>query len=346
MDLRSLLLPLTPLYAGAVKIRTVGYQRGWLRSVRLPLPVISIGNLTFGGTGKTPTVISLVRDLVRRGRSPAVLTRGYGRSESGPLVVIGPDPKVAVEVAGDEPLELAWRLPGVPIVVDADRARGGREAMRLGADTILLDDGFQHLRLQRDLNLVLIDAGDPWGGERLPPRGRLREPVSAMGRASAALVSKLPAGSESLLRVLTRQIHQVVPELPVIASSLQLRRLRTPEGLLERTAIDGRRVLAFAGIGRPAGFVQLLKDAGAEVVAQRWFRDHHPYQVREVAEIVTAAADHGAIPVTTAKDAVKLGDDAPVWVAEADMVPHGGSWEQLWQLLPELLHETSPLSHP
>jgi tetraacyldisaccharide 4'-kinase len=346
MDLRSLLLPLTPLYAGAVKIRTFGYQRGWLRSVRLPLPVISIGNLTFGGTGKTPAVISLVRDLVQRGRCPAVLTRGYGRSEGGSLVVIGPNPKVAVEAAGDEPLELAQRLPGVPIVVDADRARGGREAMRLGADTILLDDGFQHLRLQRDLNLVLIDAGDPWGGERLPPRGRLREPVSALARASAVLISKLPVGSEALLRAITRQIHQIAPELPVIASSMQLRRLRTPEGLLETSAIAGRRVLAFAGIGRPAGFVQLLKDAGAEVVAQRWFRDHHPYQEHEVAEIVKAAADHGAVPVTTAKDAVKLADGAPVWIAEADLVPHSGSWDQLWQLLPELLHEPPSLSRP
>ena len=209
-----LLAPLTPLYRGAVAARLEAYRRGWLRSSRLPAPVISVGNLTFGGTGKTPTVIALVRDLVRRGRHPAVLTRGYGRTIAEPVVLIGPDPKVAVEVAGDEPLELAARLPGVPMVVDPDRVRGGVEALTRGADILVLDDGFQHLRLERDLDLVLVDAGDPWGGGRMPPRGRLREPLSGLARAHAVLLTKVPADPEPMLTEVRRVVAERAPGTP------------------------------------------------------------------------------------------------------------------------------------
>jgi len=179
---RYLLLPLAPVYRGVVAARRAIFSRGWLRRARLDVPVISVGNLTFGGTGKTPVVIALVRDLVRMGRRPAVLTRGYKRRENHQVVVVGPEPRQRVDEVGDEPLEMARRLPGVPVVVDANRERGGLEALRLGADVVVLDDGFQHLRLERDLDIVVIDAGDPWGGHRLPPLGRLREPVAALAR--------------------------------------------------------------------------------------------------------------------------------------------------------------------
>ncbi|MCK5377122.1 MAG: tetraacyldisaccharide 4'-kinase, partial [Acidobacteria bacterium] len=162
MAWRYLLVPLTPLYRGVVAARGVAYDRGWLRSQSLDIPVISVGNISFGGTGKTPMVVALVRDLIRLGRRPAVLTRGYGRRERDLDVVVGPEPKQRVEEVGDEPLEIAGLLPGVPVVVEADRVRGGREAQRLGADVVVLDDGFQHRRLRRDLDLVLLDAGDPW----------------------------------------------------------------------------------------------------------------------------------------------------------------------------------------
>jgi tetraacyldisaccharide-1-P 4'-kinase len=128
----DLLLPLSPLYAAAVSARAGAYARGWLRSRRLEVPVVSVGNLTFGGTGKTPTVVALVRDLVRRGRRPAVLSRGYRRSSAEPLVAVGPDAGLSADTIGDEPAELARRLPGVPIVVDADRVRGGRTATAQG----------------------------------------------------------------------------------------------------------------------------------------------------------------------------------------------------------------------
>lgn len=335
MAWRPLLLPLTPLYRSAVAARSAAYRRGWLERARLPVPVVSVGNLSFGGTGKTPTVIALVRDLVRLGRRPAVLTRGYGRRGRGQEVVVGPAPRQSFAEVGDEPLEMAHRLPGVPVVVDADRARGGREAKRLGADIVVLDDGFQHLALERDLDLVLLDAGDPWGGGRLPPLGRLREPVAALRRADAVLITKLPQEWRSVSARIEAEIEAIAPAMPVLGVRLRPSRVRTPEGpALDAAVLDGRRVLAFAGLGRPEGFAATLVEAGAEVVRSMWFPDHHAYTARELAELTAAAEAAGAVPVTTAKDAVKLPADAPVWVVEASVEPVTGTWKELWRLMP------------
>jgi tetraacyldisaccharide 4'-kinase len=331
---RHLLLPLTPLYAAAVSVRAAAYARGWLRTHRLAVPVVSVGNLSFGGTGKTPTVIALARDLARCGRRPAVLTRGYRRSSAEPAVVVGPDLGQPVETIGDEPAELARRLPGVPIVVDADRARGGRTAIALGADIAVLDDGFQHLRLERDLDLVLIDAGDPWGGGRLPPRGRLREPMAALARASAVLVTKVPAEHTMVVETVRAAVEVHAGAIPVLAARLRLTRVRTAQGWRPADAVAGQRLYAFAGVGRPAGFATLLEEAGAELAGSRWFPDHHRLTAAELESLAATAADAGATLVTTGKDAVKLPADAPVWEIEAEMEPVDGSWDRLWELLP------------
>jgi tetraacyldisaccharide 4'-kinase len=331
---RDALLPLSPLYAAIVAARTAAYRRGWLRVVALPVPVISVGNLTFGGTGKTPTVVALVRDLTRRGRRPAVLSRGYGRRFAHPLVIVGPDPGIAVSRAGDEPLEMAARLPGVPIIVDADRVRGGTEGVRLGADVLVLDDGFQHLRVARDIDLLLVDAGDPWGGSSLPPRGRLREPRSAIARASVVLVTKVPADRSSVVARIADEVSRLAGPTPLLAARMVPSRVRTPSGWQSPDVLAGRRVLAFAGIGRPQGFVELLEEAGTEVVATRWYRDHHRYHAGDVGRVVAEAAEHDAVAVTTTKDAVKLPSSAQVWVVEAEMRPEAGDWNALWRLLP------------
>jgi tetraacyldisaccharide 4'-kinase len=336
VELKNLLLPLTPLYGTAVRARSAAYRRGWLKTHRLGVPVVSVGNLTFGGTGKTPTVVALVRDLVRRGHRPAVLTRGYGRREQTPVVVVGPDSGHGPERTGDEPFEMASRLPGVPIVVDADRVRGGAEAVRIGADVVVLDDGFQHLRLARSLDLVLVDAGDPWGGGRLPPRGRLREPRTALKRATALLVTKVSLDHESTVVEIAAEVTRLGGKLPVLAARLVASRVRGGEGWSSPEALAGRRVLAFAGVGRPQGFADLLCEAGAEVVGTRWFRDHHRYSAADLDLLQAVSERLDATPVTTTKDAVKLPADAPVWVLEAEMTPVEGSWNALWALLPEL----------
>jgi tetraacyldisaccharide 4'-kinase len=333
----ALLGPLTPLYRGAVVARARAYERGWIRQSRLTVPVVSVGNLTFGGTGKTPTVVALVRDLARRGRHPAVLTRGYGRTADHQIVLIGPDPSTPVSMAGDEPLELAARLPGVPVVVDGDRVRGGIEAIGRGADVVVLDDGFQHLRLARDLDLVLVDAGDPWGGGRLPPRGRLREPIAHLARADAVLVTKLPVDAEPALDAVRDEVGRHAPGAPVLGARLEPTAVRRRDGAAPPEVLFKQRVLAVAGLGRPEGFAELLLEAGAEIVGRRWFDDHHPYTVAEVAELKAAAGRLDAVVATTAKDAVKLPDDAGVWIVEASMRPVAGGWDGLWRLLPEIL---------
>lgn len=335
---RYLLLPLAPIYRGAVAARSAFYRRGWVRSVRLEVPVISIGNLTFGGTGKTPTVIALARDLVRMGRRPAVLTRGYKRLEDGQVVVVGPEPRQTAAEIGDEPLEIARRLPGVPVIVDADRARGGGEAQRLGADVVLLDDGFQHLQLERDLDVVLVDAGDPWGGGRLPPLGRLREPLTALKRADAVLITKVPSRWRPVMSEIERAVDRVAPRAQVFVSRLRPNRVRVPgEGWLGPETLKGRRVFAFAALGRPEGFLETLTEAGAEVTGSRWFPDHHNYTDLELSEIVDRAASVSVVPVTTAKDAVKIPtDEKGVWIVEAVVEPVEGSWNGLWRMLPEM----------
>jgi len=329
-----LLAPLTPLYRGAIAARLTAYRRGWLSSSRLPVPVVSVGNLTFGGTGKTPTVIALVRDLVRRGRHPAVLTRGYGRMVAEPVVLVGPDPKAEARTAGDEPLELAARLPGVPVVVDSDRVRGGVEALTRGADVVILDDGFQHLRLERDLDLVLVDAGDPWGGGRMPPRGRLREPLSGLTRADAVLLTKVPTDPAPIVDAVGRVVDEHAPGTPLLVARLEPSAVRRAHDTAGPEVLLGARVLAVAGLGRPEGFADLLRTAGAEIVGTRWFADHHAFTGAEIEDAVTAATAAGAVVVTTAKDAVKLPHDAAIWVVEAKMVPAAGTWDELWRLLP------------
>ena len=337
MAWRYLLLPLAPLYRGAVAARGTAYRRGWLPRARLDIPVISVGNLTFGGTGKTPTVIALVRDLVRLGRRPVVLTRGYKRRDDTQVVVVGPQPRQSVSEVGDEPLEMARRLPGVPVVVDADRERGGREACRLGADVVVLDDGFQHLRLERDLDLVLLDAGDPWGGGRLPPLGRLREPLSALGRAGAVLITKVPEDWRPVVADIEKTIDRIAPHLQVFVARMHPTRVRVPlEGWKDAGVLRGRKVFAFAGLGRPQGFAETLEMTGAEIVGHRWFPDHHNYSDRDLEEISSVADAAGAVAVTTAKDGVKISDDAPVWVLEAEIQPIEGSWRGLWRLYGEL----------
>jgi tetraacyldisaccharide 4'-kinase len=337
MNWTDLLRPLTPLYAAAVRARTVAYGRGWLPVRRLEVAVVSVGNLTFGGTGKTPTTIALVRDLVRRGRRPAVLSRGYGRRSCEPLVVVGPEPGLGPELIGDEPLEMARRLPGVPIVVDADRVRGGRAAIGHRADTVILDDGFQHLRLARDLDLVVVDAGDPFGGGLLPPRGRLREPLTAVKRASAVVVSKLSGDGDERLAAISARVAEMAPALPVFGACVVPRRVQVDNEWRAVDALAGARVLAFAGIGRPQSFVELLEAAGAEVVGHHFFADHHLYTDQEIDDICTRATALGATPVTTAKDSVKIPAGTAVSVVEVDVEPVEGSWDRLWRLLPEVV---------
>ncbi len=279
----------------------VRYRWWSTRAEVAPVPVVSVGNLHWGGTGKTPVVAAIAAALRDRTWRVVVLSRGYGRRGRGAVVVSrGGGAEVSVARAGDEPFLLAELLPGVGVVVAGDRRQGAEIAVReLGASVLLLDDGFSHLRLARDVDLVLLPAGDPFGGGLLPPGGRLREPLVALGRADAVAV----VGA-------TEVPVDVGAELDRLG--FQGRREAIPFETGTAALVDGGGhppgpVLLVAGIARPESFLQAARAVVADVVGELCFPDHHAYPPASLARIEKRAAELGAAAVlTTAKDRVKL----------------------------------------
>ena len=298
---------LSALYGKAATVRASWYASGRLTAHALPRPSISVGNLTFGGTGKTPFVEFLARRFRFEGRVPAILSRGYGRRSRGVVVVgAGEGPLVSAEEGGDEPVALARAAPGVIVVVGERRAEAARRAADLGADLLLLDDGYQHLAARRDVDLLLLDARDPFGG------GRLREPVSAMGRADAVVFTRVDraAPPEAAREALAR----FAPRAPVFHARIRAAGLRDEHGApIEASTLPPRRVLAVCGIAHPGEFAATLAEAGISPEERLPFRDHHRYGERSLSRIRAAAERTGAsLLVTTEKDAVKLEGKSPL----------------------------------
>jgi tetraacyldisaccharide 4'-kinase len=270
--------------------------------------VISIGNLTLGGTGKTPMVEAVASLLQQEGLRVAILSRGYGGSSRGALAIVSDGEKclLSPEVAGDEPVLLAERLPGVPVVVGRNRYAAGMLAIKhFGVKVIVLDDGFQHVQLARDLDILLLDARRPFGNGRLFPRGNLRERPTALARAHATVFTRWNPDSTH---------PSAAPRLPPLTSPIfysqhqpvDLRVLNDGQ-ILPLTALKGRRILAFCGIGTPDHFHQTLQQLEAEVVTRVTFPDHHPFVRSELEPLIQQARDRGAdILVTTEKDGVRL----------------------------------------
>jgi len=300
--LRYVVTPAWVAFRGLVALRDQAYRRGWLRVQRLPRPVVSIGNLTVGGTGKTPAV-RLVAELMQQlGERPVVLSRGY-RGAGG---------------ANEE----AQLVGEVPVVADKHRAAAGLRAIsQLGATCLLLDDGFQHRQLHRDLDIVLIDATDPWGAGALLPLGRLREPPSALQRAHLLWLTRTDLCPAPALAQLTAHLGAL--GRPVIASTQGVVRLVGLDGrphLLDATATG--RVLVSCGLGNPGGFEATARHAGLAVAAALRWPDHYHYAVADVQELLARAAALGARPVVSAKDAVKLVRLASPEQAAAILVLH------------------------
>lgn len=294
MPLRAGLSSLALLYGAAVRGRNARYDRGE-PTYRPAAPVVSVGNLTVGGTGKTPMVIALVERLARSGRKPAVLMRGYRADASG---------------VNDEQRLIQRACPGVVCLADPDRCRAARVAVEQhGAEALILDDGFQHRRLARDLDIVLIDATCPFGFDRLLPRGLLREPVEGLRRAHAVVITRGDEVDASTLRAVRARVESLCPEVPLLAARHRVDGLVDLEGNAAGALSTGCKVFAFAGIGNPQSFLSTLKRMGADVVGTRWRQDHAHYGVREVESLLREAAAHRAdMLVTTEKDAVKLSE--------------------------------------
>ena len=330
-------------YGLVIGCRNAAYDHGLLPIARAPVPVVSVGNLTLGGTGKTPLVAWLARAVTAHGLRPAIVSRGYG---------------AAPGERSDEAAELAILLPEVPHVADRDRVAGVRSAAAAGAAVALLDDGFQHRRLSRDLDIVAVDATDPFGGGRLFPRGLLREPLSGLARAGAVVLTRATAVDAQRRNEIRGQLQAAcggrLPPVWVEATHrpVHLRSTTSATQPLER--LVGARVAAFAGIGNPSAFRTSLATHGAELVGFRSFPDHHAYAATDLQALGDWA--HGLrvdLVITTLKDLVKVRaarlGDVPLFALEIalELLPDDDAAASLAALLtaaiePALLRAGQP----
>jgi tetraacyldisaccharide 4'-kinase len=308
-----LLAPAALLYGGVVHVRNRLFDMGIFTSQELPIPVISIGNLTVGGTGKTPLVATLARHIAERGQRAAILSRGYGGSLSGrPYVVSNGNgasgPLTGADVAGDEPVLLSQQLPDVCVVVGGNRRETGTIALeQLGADVILLDDGFQHRWLRRDLDILVLDAGEPFGRYRLLPSGLLREPISSLERANIVVVTR--SHPDDPLQTLQEVVRRHNPAAPVFRAYHRPVCFVPLDGstVVPLRDLSGIKAAAFCGIGNPDAFRADLLELGVDIVVFEPFRDHHRYSGEEIARLFRDAREAGAgCLITTEKDAVRL----------------------------------------
>jgi len=278
-------------YGWAAAGRRRLYRWGWKRSFAAEVPVISVGNVTVGGTGKTPLVAWVVGQLAEAGRTPAILTRGYK----------------AVGGASDE-AEMLTRATGAAVIVNADRVAGAAEAVAGGADVLVMDDGFQHVRLRREMDIVTLDATCPFGYGRVLPRGTLREPLRALRVADAIVITRCDQVAPEALEAIRRRVAALAGGAMVAESVMQPTRVCAFDGPAEAVeSLAGRMGWAFCGLANPEGFYRTLTDTGLRLAGRTSFNDHHAYTAEDVAAVRGHARSAGAsLLVTTAKDAVKL----------------------------------------
>lgn len=320
-----LILPILGLlsqpYRCMIQVKEGLYRWGLMSQKSLPAKVISVGNLTTGGSGKTPLTIYLARLLQKDGKKVAILSRGYQREGDRGFDVVSDTRSVLIDVtqAGDEPYMMAKALPGVPVLVGKDRFSCGLKAIHaFGADTILLDDGFQHRRLQRNIDILVVDGMRGLGNGKLLPRGPIREPVEVIDRADIILVTKLHSGEEKMTLPCR-------PSVPLFTSKYRISSIRCLADKKEFSPsfLEGKKVITFCGIAHPEGFVSTIEAGGANVVKKVFFPDHHQYvpQDMETIRFLDGPID---LYLTTEKDAVKLeggmeGLQMPIYVLQIDL---------------------------
>lgn len=335
-----ILPPFAALYGTVTRTRLALYRRGFLKSSKLDAPVISVGNITAGGTGKTPLVEYVARMVAASGRRVCILTRGYGRNDPGRQVLVSDGTKIlATELeAGDEPLLLGQRLKGLAAVIsNANRFAAGQWALaNLKSEVFILDDGFQHLRLARDLNIVTVDASDPWGNGHLLPKGLLREPTQGLGRADCVVLTRTDQAND--VDDLKREIQAINPNVSVLTSRMRTRGF-VRLGASETAKEAPQAVAAFSAIGNHNSFIRQLNLEGVNPLTVARFRDHYRYTQSDVNEIVSKAKSAGAEAlVTTAKDAVKLTNlslSMPCYVLDIEIAIEDG--DKLGQLIHQAL---------
>lgn len=307
--------PFSWLYDAIAKTRRALYRKGVLESFDLGVKTISIGNITTGGTGKTPLVAYIAKLLIEKGETVCILTRGYGRDNPKKRVLVADGKKILADVkdAGDEPFELANKLMGKAIIIaDARRADAGKWAReKFGVTTFILDDGFQHLQLKRTLDIVLLDATNPFGNGKLLPAGVLREPLESLERADAVVITR--ANLVENVSLIKQTVSRINPKCQIFVSKNQFGRLINLKEIFSPTPRNPQSVIrnlksfAFCGLGNPDSFFVQLRDEKFNLTYSRTFPDHHIYNQREIQKLERDAINKSAdVLLTTAKDAVKL----------------------------------------
>lgn len=301
-------------------MRHAAYRRGWITTRHLTCPVISVGNLTVGGTGKTPLVVWIARRLLASGHRPSILTRGYGRRRGARIIVLQPQPERAADprTVGDEPAWLARELPEAPIIVAADRYQAGRIAEdRFQVDVHLLDDGFSHLALARDIDVVTLDSTIDLAHEALLPAGTLREPCTALARADLVVLTRVELADPAPLEA---QVRGVNPRASIFHSRTKLCSLiDLPSGAVQAPeALKEKPVYSFCGLGNSEAFLSNLRSWGFSIAGYEPFRDHHVYHEAELRRLGARAQERGAEAlVTTEKDAMNF---PTAWSSELPIV--------------------------
>jgi tetraacyldisaccharide 4'-kinase len=306
--LLSPLYLLSLIYRFLVHSRQTLYSRGILQSCALPCRVISIGNITLGGTGKTPTAIYLAQLFQARGMKTVVLSRGYKGTSSEKAAVVSDGKKILLDVreAGDEPFLLSQALPGVPVIIGKNRVVSGQRAIeQFSPEIVILDDGFQHIQLKRDVDIVLIDLHYGFGNGHLVPRGMLREPLSAMKRADIFLLTKRTGSRED--QAVEEKIISLTAGAPTFFTHYEINGLTTLHDAQQTDlrTLQGKKVLALSGIGNPHYFSYLLRLNGLSVAEEVILPDHHNYTPQDVS-MLGEYLDRVDCIVTTAKDSSKM----------------------------------------
>lgn len=296
-------------YSIAVRARNFLYSAGWLKAHRADAAVISVGNITVGGTGKTPLVIWLCKEIISDSRFQipncqcAILTRGYKATKNS---------KLKTQNYSDEPAILAESCPGVKVIVNPDRVAGAAEAVsKFGANTLIMDDGFQHRRLARDIDIVTIDATQPFGYGKMLPAGLLREPVASLKRTDAVVITRCDQIAETELSEIERKLQTINPNM-IIARSIHaptsVKSMDNKEISLEH--LKDKKIFAFCGIGNPGAFLNTIKTIGSELAGSKVYNDHHHYTDSCLANIYEQAKHLKAdLILTTQKDWTKIISD-------------------------------------
>jgi tetraacyldisaccharide 4'-kinase len=322
--------PFAPLYGWLMSLRAAFYKKGVLKQHRLSVPVISVGNLTMGGTGKTPVTIYLGKLLADM--SPVVVSRGYKSKNTGDVHMVSDGNRINsdVEFSGDEPVLISERLPGVPVLTSKKRSSAGQYAIdKFQAGIIVLDDGFQHLALCRDVNIALFKVDSFLGNNRIFPGGDMREPLKALQRADCFMLTCVDEENRERALAIRNALAKRFPGTPTFLSEYQSSAIVDHGGKnRDMSALSSQSLFAFCGLASPASFQRTLGRAGICIVGFKGFKDHHGYSVEELKKLVRDAKKAGAQAlITTEKDMVKLKHmvcDFPLMALRMSVVPEEG----------------------